>query len=235
MKKPFVFVALLSVFITGCVSNQSSVPTVKAPSPQELEWANKVIALDEQQKALQKREQELNKQEQTIQQSKAQALVAQNKEQIEKELTESYRTNSQNLLESFGFNGVVLDYLVDDVALEGNTLSFSQLFLWKNSDDSGEIARINVGYDLQTDEFVGSKIVGTKHFSVVELAAIMNGGSAQKSEQVQSSAPPKPTPSNKPPVWTPNNTTVNAAYAGGIAVAVFGIEKWIEHIAQPSN
>jgi hypothetical protein len=293
MKKFPPFVALLCILIAGCATNQPSVsrpsvPTVQAPSPQEYEWAIKVIAQDQQQKANQKREEELalNRRNPEIQQSNAQAdfekkqadaivqdrqqmaiqkqkqepyrqepevqqsnaqtdlgkkqaatkaWVAQNKEQIEKELTESYRSNSQKNLESFGFNGVVLDYLVDDVAVDENTLCFSQLFLWKNSDNSGEIARINVGYDLQTDKFVGSKIIGTKHFSVAELAAIMDASSDQKSERVQSSAPPEPVPSKKPSIWAPNNATVNAAYAGGIAVAVYGIEKWIEHIAQQSN
>ena len=231
--KPFFVVAAVFIF-AGCATNQ---PIVKAPSNAEVEWANKVIALDEQQKALLKREQALNKQEQEIQQSKAQAdlekkdaeakaWLAQNKEQIEKELTESNRTNSQEMLESFGFNGIVLDYLVDDVAVDGNVFSFSQLFLWKNSDDSGEIARINVGYDIQTEKLVGSNIVGTKHFSIAEMAAIASSGSEQNSQQVQSFSPVQPASSKTPSIWTPSNETVNTAYKAGIGVIAAGLSAW---------
>jgi hypothetical protein len=230
----FFLIAVVSVIVAGCATNSEK---VLAPSAQEVEWANKVIALDEQQKALQRKEQALKLQEQDIQRAEAQAdlekkdakakaWLAQNKEQIEKDLTESNQTNSQAMLESFGFHGVVLDYLVDDVAVEDGVFSYSQLFLWKNSDDSGEIARINVGYDIKTEKLVGSNIVGTKHLSVSELATIIGGSSEQNSQRVQSVSPAEPEPSKTQSIWTPSNETVNTAYKAGIGVIAAGLSAW---------
>ena len=235
---PCLFVMLVAALVAGCAANQ---PTVQAPSAQEVEWANKMIALDQQQKALAQKEQELTKLEQQQVQQQAQAdldrtnaatkaWLEQNKEQVKTQLTDSYFPQRQKLLESYGFTGTVLAYEVDDVSVDGSTFIMSQIFLWKNSDDSGELARVNIGCDLQSNRLVGSNIVGTKHLSVSELAAFTSGYSGQISqqsnEQVTISAPSNPAPAENKTDWAPAK---NAAVVGGISVAVFALEKWIEY------
>ena len=207
--KTIVPVILFSIFLCGCATDKQAVTT---PTPQELAWAEKTIELDKQYKALQLKEQELKQKELGIQDAKAQAWLEQNKVKIVEKLTESYRPSSQQMLESFGFHGTVLDYLIDDVALDGNTLILSQLFLWRNTDDTGDIARINVGLDINNVKtMVGSRIVGTRHLSQSDLASLMGSSSAENNSQVQSMAPPSQPASATSSVWAPSKDTVNTA------------------------
>ncbi len=67
-----IYAIMIAALLTGCASNQ---PVVQAPSPQELAWANRVIALDAEQKALQKREQELDNRESQAVQNQPETVV----------------------------------------------------------------------------------------------------------------------------------------------------------------
>lgn len=246
LKQPAYLIVLLVIFVAGCAANQ---PTVQAPSPQELAWANKMIALDEQQKALQQQQQDLNRQKQELNQSKveedsakqdAQAKIwlAQNKDQIERSFTTYYQTNGQAMLEAYGFNGTYLDCMVDAVAIDDGTFIASEVILWKNSDGSGEGARINVEYDMHHDwSCTGSSIVSTKHFSADELATVMNKSVnpdfAQNNEQA--SVPTQASTDNKSSIWAPTSDTVNTMYkaAGVAAVGLFA--EWIKNQMDSGN
>ena len=160
--KLFCIISILAAMLfVGCASNQ---PVVQAPSPQELEWANKVIALDQQQKELQKQEKEFKelkaRADSEREEAKAKNWLAQNKEEIEKQFTSIYQTNGQSILDAYGLSGIYLDCVVDDVAIDGKILIASQVIVWKNSDQSGGVARINVGYEMTND------LRGDQHFSV---------------------------------------------------------------------
>ena len=121
---------LTAILPAGCASNS---PQIQPPTAQELDWGKQDDCTGPTaKKALQQQQQELRSQEQALKQLKTQqdkekqdveakTWLAENKQQVEAQLTEMYRTNGQSMLEGYGFSGEFLDCVVDDAAIDGNS------------------------------------------------------------------------------------------------------------------
>lgn len=159
--------------------------------------------------------------------------VANNQDKLKSDFASALEQTKQQRFESFGFKGEVLTDWVDDVAIQGkrdgkNILSVSEVFLWKNSDGSGGITRIQLGYVYEDKTWLGNKTISNKAFSDAELSALGNDHSKPDDSQLSTLAPASTTVSS----WAPNNETINALYQAGIDIVSSVIEakasQWVQ-------
>lgn len=149
------------------------------------------------------------KAERAQRQASAVAWVAANQKQIVEELTKAYQPSMQRMLEAYKFKGEALAYFVEEAALDGKVLYFSQLLIWQKPDGSGCVARIIFGQNIETNQFVYDKVLETKDIPREELAHPRSGNQNQTVSGI----------SNKPSVWAPTNETVNSGYQAAIKLA----------------
>ena len=144
-------------------------------------------------------------------QAEAVAWILANKEEVTSELTKAYTSNKQAILDAYKLEGRALYYVVDDVALDGKILYFSQLILAQKWDGSGHLVRIFVGQNIETNQYVFDKITGAKDLTKQELIAMTSGGQPGNMGAVAAT---------EPSIWAPTNETVNAGYRAALMVAV---------------
>jgi hypothetical protein len=151
--------------------------------------------------------------------------VANNQDQLKASFTDKLGQTKQERFESLGLQGEVLKDWVDEVTVQGkndgkNILSVSEEFLWKSSDGSGGIARIQLGFNYEDKAWVGHKVINSRQFSNDELSALGNDNSKQTISQLPDPAPASTESSS----WKPNNETINALYQAGIDILTSVIE-----------
>ena len=145
-------------------------------------------------------------------QAEAVAWVLANKQEVTAELTKAYTSNKQAILDAYQLEGRALYYVVDDVALDGKILYFSQLILAQKWDGSGHLVRIFVGQSIETNQYVFDKVIGAKDLTKQELIAMTSGDQPGNVGAATTTQPSS--------IWAPTNETVNAGYRAALMVAV---------------
>jgi hypothetical protein len=173
------------------------------------------------------------------QEAEFEAAVANNKEYLIPQLTTMLRTNAPDgLMNTFNFQGTVLDYDIINIGYKTNTLFVTQELLWKLGDGSGEVAVIDTGLDIETENVVFLDLRETKLISAKDLAKAMETPSTEEAiavpeRSVNATSTPRSDGNNVN--WKPDNQTVNKAYQTGIGLVGAGLLLWLQHLATQDN